>query len=182
MTKYLIETLTKHSSKVIHSQTTNSVYFIIEGIKVRVSDHHTVSTEYDLAVYSVNGSYLCIPANVPFKQLFPCTKVAQVLEVIKQIAFAKRLYVFTPKQEVQTETPTIDVFHRLRKLGLQFKDKSVIATQISALTTDWIEIIEDYWNQSSEKHQVKQSRISTYIAMCKDTQEFKQKLFKTVKK
>jgi hypothetical protein len=157
------------------------VYFIIEGIKVRVSDHHTVSTEYDLAVYSVNGSYLCIPANVPFKQLFPCSKVVQVLEVIKQVAFAKRLYVFTPEEEIQTEALS-DTFHRLRKLGLQFKDKSVIATQISALSTDWIEVIEDYWNQSSEKHQVKQSRISTYIATCKDTQEFKQKLFKTVKK
>jgi hypothetical protein len=181
MTKHLIETLTKHSSKVIHSQTTNSVYFIIEGIKVRVSDHHTASTEYDLAVYSVNGSYLCIPANVPFKQLFPCSKVVQVLEIIKQIAFAKRLYVFTPEEETQTESLS-EVFTRLRKLGLQFKDKSVIATQISALATDWIEVIEDYWNQSSEKHQVKQSRISTYIAVCKDTQEFKQKLFKTVKK
>ena len=179
MTKYLIETLTKNASDVCYAQTTNSIYFIIEGIKVRVSDHHTVSTDYDLAVYSVNNSYLCIPNNCPFKQLIPCTKVSQILNVVKQVAFAKRLY--TPATEACFIAEATNNVKRLRKLGVHMKQGSKFEAKVSSLNTEWVDIIEEYWKQSSESDTTKTSRVSSYISSAQNTVEFKQHLFKTIK-
>lgn len=51
MRKKLIETLTKYATKVEEAQTTNSVYFtMLNGIKVRVSDHHSTHPDCDLAI------------------------------------------------------------------------------------------------------------------------------------
>lgn len=178
MTKYLIETLTKHATNVTYAISSNSVYFIISGIKVRVSDHHTTSTKYDLAVYSVNNSYVCIPNNCPFKELIPCTKVIQVLKTIEQFAFAKRLYA-PPVSLLETD---LDNVKRVRRAGLSFKDSSKIAIKLSSLTSEWIDAIEEYCAASSETHAIKLSRIGTYLTASKNVIDFKQSLFKTVKK
>lgn len=178
MTKYLIETLTKHATNVTYANSSNSIYFTIDGIKVRVSDHHTTSTKYDLAVYSVNNSYVCIPNNCPFKELIPCTKVTQVLKTIEQFAFAKRLYA-PPVSLLETD---LDNVKRVRRVGLSFKDGSKIAIKLSSLTSEWVDAIEEYCTTSSETHAIKLSRIGTYLNASKNATEFKQSLFKTVKK
>jgi hypothetical protein len=177
MTKYLIETLTKHATNVTYAQSSNSIYFTINGIKVRVSDHHTTSTKYDLAVYSVNNSYVCIPNNCPFKELIPCTKVTQVLNIIGQFAFAKRLYAPSASL-IETD---IDNINRVRRAGLSFKDKSKIAIKLSFISSEWINIIEEYCKTSSEAHSIKLSRIGTYLSVSKTAAEFKYNLFKTIK-
>jgi hypothetical protein len=177
MTKYLIETLTKHATNVTYATSSNSIYFTIDGIKVRVSDHHTTSTKYDLAVYSVNNSYVCIPNNCPFKELIPCTKVTQVLKTIEQFAFAKRLYA----PSVSLIETDLDNVKRVRRVGLSFKDGSKIAVRLSSVTSEWIDAIEEYCKTSSEKHAIKLSRIGTYLSMSKNATEFKQSLFKTIK-
>lgn len=178
MTKYLIETLTKHATNVTYAQSSNSIYFTIDGIKVRVSDHHTTSTKYDLAVYSVNNSYLCIPNNCPFKELIPCTKVTQVLKIIEQFAFAKRLYA-PSASSIETD---LDNIKRVRRVGLSFKDGSKIAIKLSSVPSEWIDVIEEYCTTSSEAHYIKLSRIGTYLTASENATDFKQHLFKTVKK
>lgn len=178
MTKYLIETLTKHATNVTYAVSSNSVYFIIDGIKVRVSDHHTTSTKYDLAVYSVNNSYVCIPNNCPFKELIPCTKVTQVLKTIEQFAFAKRLYT-PPVSLLETD---LDNVKRVRRAGLSFKNGSKIAIKLSSLTSEWIDVIEEYCKLSSEAHNLKLSRIGTFVNASKNVTDFKQNLFKTINK
>lgn len=177
MTKYLIETLTKHATNVTYTQSSNSVYFTIDGIKIRVSDHHTTSTKYDLAVYSVNNSYVCIPNNCPFKELIPCTKVTQILEIIKQFAFAKRLYA-PPVSSLEID---LDNVKRIRRAGLSFKDGSKIAIKLSSVTSEWVDVIEEYCKISSEAHCTKLSRVGTFLNVSKNAQEFKQHLFKTIK-
>ena len=178
MTKYLIETLTKHATNVTYANSSNSIYFTIDGIKVRVSDHHTTSTKYDLAVYSVNNSYVCIPNNCPFKELIPCTKVTQVLKTIEQFAFAKRLYA----PSVSLIETDLDNIKRVRRVGLSFKDGSKIAVKLSSITSEWIVAIEEYCKTSSEAHAVKLSRIGSYLSSSKNAVDFKQNLFKTIKK
>jgi hypothetical protein len=178
MTKYLIETLTKHATNVTYATSSNSIYFTIDGIKVRVSDHHTTSTKYDLAVYSVNNSYVCIPNNCPFKELIPCTKVTQVLKTIEQFAFAKRLYAPSASL-IETD---LDNIKRIRRAGLSFKDKSKIAIKLSSMPSEWVDVIEEYCKTSSEAHHIKLSRIGTFSAVSKNATDFKQHLFKTVKK
>ncbi len=178
MTKYLIETLTKHATNVTYAKSSNSIYFTIDDVKVRVSDHHTTSTKYDLTVYSVNNSYVCIPNNCPFKELIPCTKVTQVLKTIEQFAFAKRLYA----PSVSLIETDLDNIKRVRRVGLSFKDGSKIAVKLSSMTSEWIDAIEEYCTASSEAHAIKLSRIGTFLSVSKTSEEFKQSLFKTVKK
>lgn len=177
MTKYLIETLTKHATNVVYATSSNSIYFTINGIKVRVSDHHTTSTKYDLAVYSVNNNYLCIPNNCPFKELISCTKITQVLKTIEQFAFAKRLY----SPDVSLIETDLDNIKRVRRAGLSFKDGSKIAIKLSSVSSEWIDAIEEYCTASSEAHDTKLSRIGTYLSISKNATDFKQSLFKTTK-
>lgn len=91
MTNYLIKVLTKYASKTDSAETTNSHYFWIDGIKIRVSDHQ-VDTDHDLAIYATRAGYICIPNNVNFRKVWTCTNTRQVLGVIQGMVFAKTLY------------------------------------------------------------------------------------------
>ena len=50
MRKNLIETLTKHATDIDFAQGTNSVYFIINNLKVRVFDYHSDNSDCDLVI------------------------------------------------------------------------------------------------------------------------------------
>jgi hypothetical protein len=70
MRKKLIETLTKYATKVEKAQTTNSVYFtMLNGIKVRVSDHHSTHPDCDLAID--------VPENAVAYTIFPVKALAK---------------------------------------------------------------------------------------------------------
>lgn len=93
MTNYLIKVLTKYASKT-HKAETGSHYFWIDGLKVRVSDHATSKPgDDDLAIYSLQRGYLCIPCNVPFQKVVSCTNVRQVIGAITGVSFAKTLFI-----------------------------------------------------------------------------------------
>lgn len=120
MNNYLIKVLTKHASKTEESSVTHSNYFWINGIKIRVSDHHTSSEGYDLAIYSTNPGYVCIPSQVPCKKVIACSSMKQVMGVVHGLVFAKSLYLPTPK-----DNPNEDKFIlELNKLGCFFKDRT----------------------------------------------------------
>jgi hypothetical protein len=66
----LIETLTKYATLVEEAQTTNSVYFtMLNGIRVRVSDHHTTHPDCDLAID--------VPENAVAYTIFPVKALAK---------------------------------------------------------------------------------------------------------
>jgi hypothetical protein len=66
----LIETLTKYATLVEEAQTTNSVYFtMLNGIRVRVSDHHTTHPDCDLAID--------VPENAVAYTIFPVQALAK---------------------------------------------------------------------------------------------------------
>lgn len=58
--KKLGRLIEKHSSVIIHAQTTVSRYYHINNVIVRLSDHVGKISGYDLAVYYCNRHYIVI--------------------------------------------------------------------------------------------------------------------------
>lgn len=175
MYKHLIDILTKQATSVIKSQTTNSMYFMINGLKVRISDHYSDNSDYDLAIIKVIDRYLCIPNKVMFREHYPCSNVKQILDYIRTVSHSKRLN--TPaNQKIKQEHNVL----RLKVLGINIKSNSPFEHKVLSLPETWIEVIEDYYNRSLESHQTKQSRIANYIMVFKTLSQFKERLFKTL--
>ncbi len=106
MTNYLIKVLTKYASKT-HKAETGSHYFWINGLKVRVSDHATLKPgDDDLTIYSLQRGYLCIPCNVPFQKVVPCSNVRQVIGAITSVSFAKTLFIPPTSEKVNYDKMT----------------------------------------------------------------------------
>ena len=84
----LIETLTKYATKVEEAQTTNSVYFtMLNGIRVRVSDHHTTHPDCDLAIDVPENAiaYTIFPAKAPAKFTYQTIEVESIYNQIISI-------------------------------------------------------------------------------------------------
>ena len=116
MTNYLIKVLTKYASKTDSAETTNSHYFWIDGIKIRVSDHQ-VDTDHDLAIYPAVKGYVCIPNDVKFRKVWVCSNIRQVLGVIQGMVFARTLYSPTADQASGGKTSFMS---SLNDLGCKF--------------------------------------------------------------
>lgn len=85
----LIETLTKYATKVEEAQTTNSVYFtMLNGIKVRVSDHHSTHPDCDLAIDVPENAiaYTIFPAKAPAKFTYQTIEVESIYSYISYFA------------------------------------------------------------------------------------------------
>lgn len=89
MRKKLIETLTKYATLVEEAQTTNSVYFtMLNGIKVRVSDHHSTHPDCDLAIDVPENAiaYTIFPAKAPAKFTYQTIDVESIYSYISYFA------------------------------------------------------------------------------------------------
>ena len=89
MRKKLIETLTKYATLVEEAQTTNSVYFtMLNGIKVRVSDHHSTHPDCDLAIDMPENAiaYTIFPAKAPAKFTYQTIEVESIYSYISYFA------------------------------------------------------------------------------------------------
>lgn len=89
MRKKLIETLTKYATKVEEAQTTNSVYFtMLNGIKVRVSDHHSTHPDCDLAIDVPENAiaYTIFPVKAPAKFTYQTIEVESIYSYISYFA------------------------------------------------------------------------------------------------
>lgn len=85
----LIETLTKYATIVEEAQTTNSVYFtMLNGIRVRVSDHHTTHPDCDLAIDVPENAvaYTIFPAKAPAKFTYQTIEVESIYSYISYFA------------------------------------------------------------------------------------------------
>ena len=85
----LIETLTKYATIVEEAQTTNSVYFtMLNGIKVRVSDHHSTHPDCDLAIDVPENAiaYTIFPVRVPAKFTYQTIEVESIYSYISYFA------------------------------------------------------------------------------------------------
>lgn len=89
MRRKLIETLTKYAIKVEKAQTTNSVYFtMLNGIKVRVSDHHSTHPDCDLAIDVPENAiaYTIFPVKAPAKFTYQTIEVESIYSYISYFA------------------------------------------------------------------------------------------------
>lgn len=85
----LIETLTKYATSIKEAQTTNSVYFnMLNGIRVRVSDHHTTHPDCDLAIDVPENAiaYTIYPAKAPAKFTYQTIEVESIYSYISYFA------------------------------------------------------------------------------------------------
>ena len=89
MKQRLIDVLTKYAVKVEEAQTTNSIYFtMINGIKVRISDHHSTHPDCDLAIDTPENmvAYTIFPVKVPAKYTFQTIDVEAIYNYISYFA------------------------------------------------------------------------------------------------
>lgn len=89
MKQRLIDILTKYAVKVEEAQTTNSIYFtMINGIKVRVSDHHSTHPNCDLAIDTPENmvAYTIFPVKVPAKFTYQTINVEDIYNYISYFA------------------------------------------------------------------------------------------------
>ena len=123
MRKKLIETLTKYATLVEEAQTTNSVYFtMLNGIKVRVSDHHSTHPDCDLAID--------VPENAITYTIFPVKALAkftyQTIDVESIYSYISYFAMIAPcfksaqgskkkKQKVAEvkETPNVEISEKM---------------------------------------------------------------------
>lgn len=112
MRKKLIETLTKYATKVEEAQTTNSVYFtMLNGIKVRVSDHHSTHLDCDLAIDVPENAiaYTIFPVKVPAKFTYQTIDVESIYSYISYFAMIAPCFKSaqgSKKKKQEEKTPT----------------------------------------------------------------------------
>ena len=89
MKQRLINILTKYAVKVDEAQTTNSIYFtMLNGVKVRVSDHHSTCPDCDLAIDTPENmvAYTIFPVKVPAKFTYQTIDVDAIYSYISYFA------------------------------------------------------------------------------------------------
>jgi hypothetical protein len=112
MRKKLIETLTKYATLVEEAQTTNSVYFtMLNGIKVRVSDHHSTHPDCDLAIDVPENAiaYTIFPAKAPAKFTYQTIEVESIYSYISYFAMIAPCFKSaqgSKKKKQKEKTPT----------------------------------------------------------------------------
>lgn len=123
MRKKLIETLTKYATLVEEAQTTNSMYFtMLNGIKVRVSDHHSTHPDCDLAIDVPENAiaYTIFPVKVPAKFTYQTIDVESIYSYISYFAMIAPCFKTAQgskkkKQKVAEvkETPNVEISERM---------------------------------------------------------------------
>lgn len=112
MRQKLIETLTKYATLVEEAQTTNSVYFtMLNGIKVRVSDHHSTHPDCDLAIDVPENAiaYTIFPAKAPAKFTYQTIDVESIYNYISYFAMIAPCFKSaqgSKKKKQKEKTPT----------------------------------------------------------------------------
>jgi hypothetical protein len=89
MKQKLIDMLIKYATKVEEAQTTNSIYFtMLNGIKVRISDHHSTHPDCDLAIDTPENmvAYTIFPVKVPAKFTYQTISVEDIYNYISYFA------------------------------------------------------------------------------------------------
>lgn len=89
MKQRLIDILTKYAVKVEEAQTTNSIYFtMLNGIKVRISDHHSTHPDCDLAIDTPENmvAYTIFPVKAPAKFTYQTINAEDIYNYISYFA------------------------------------------------------------------------------------------------
>lgn len=108
MQSLLIRSLTKLSSKVQQSQTTNSIYFYIGSIKVRVSDHMVDADSYDLAIIKNIKGYTLIPNIGKFKKIEVVKNLDSVIKYIIHFNYFHQVFLGCPITKVDNSIVDTD--------------------------------------------------------------------------
>ena len=82
------------ASKVIESKVkdSKSIYYEVDNVRIRLSDHPAHSTDYDLAVYYLNTHYVVISVHNKRMESETFRTKESVIEYIKLFIKLKRLF------------------------------------------------------------------------------------------
>lgn len=115
----LTQLLTKFASNVQQSQTTNSTYYTIGNIKIRVSDHPARSGSCDLDILHYGRDYIVFPINAKDSTGHCFTNLKDLFEFI---AWYEKIYSIlncSPvKREIQLATTINDIVYETWKTQL----------------------------------------------------------------
>ena len=153
MTTKLVKTL-ENIATYVNKSNTDSMYFHIDNIIVRLSNHHSSTSDFDLAVYKIGSKYLCIPNKCTYKKLFTCTNVQQVVDVVYLISKAKELY--TPATSMVKDNLLIE---SLKEKNIKMAPK--IITTMRSLTEESVNVIMKYVNSNKVSNDTLLSHVVT---------------------
>lgn len=111
MKQRLIDTLTKYASKVEEAQTTNSIYFtMLNGLKVRVSDHHSTNPDCDLAIDTPENmvAYTIFPVKVPAKFTYQTIDVESIYSYISYFGMIAPCFKTAQGSKKKQETEKVE--------------------------------------------------------------------------
>lgn len=91
--KKLSGVLSRSAVTVNKSRSSRSVYYQVNGVTVRLSDHSSKRPGYDLAIYYVNRHYIIVARHGNSFQSLTLQTKEQVLQYIDVFASFKQLFV-----------------------------------------------------------------------------------------
>lgn len=82
------------ASKIVESKVkdSKSIYYEVDNVRIRLSDHPAHSTDYDLAVYYLNTHYVVISVHNKRMESETFRTKENVIEYIKLFIKLKRLF------------------------------------------------------------------------------------------
>jgi hypothetical protein len=111
MKQRLIDTLTKYATKVEEAQTTNSIYFtMLNGLKVRISDHHSTNPDCDLVIDTPENmvAYTIFPVRVPAKFTYQTIDVESIYSYISYFGMIAPCFKTAQGSKKKQETEKVE--------------------------------------------------------------------------
>lgn len=136
MTSHLSKCLQAIASDYKIASLTNSEYFMIEGLQVRISDHHSSDYKGDLAIYHQGRSYVVMSTSTIFKPVEFFLSVDKVIEYIK--LYSKFTQTFKGINYLKTTFPTVQNINETKSEMDEFIDNVTQLTLTSK--TDQAEV------------------------------------------
>jgi hypothetical protein len=106
--KKIYKELQKISKNMQESTSTNSTYFYLNTIKIRVSDHHNISQNYHLNLIILKNNYLVIPNYGNYKKYLYFTNIKEVINFIKNYDLAYTILIGHPSKATNYEVGKIN--------------------------------------------------------------------------
>jgi hypothetical protein len=132
MDSLLIRRLSAVADKVIESKTSNSTYFHISGVIIRLSDHYCKVSDGDLSIFHQDTSYVLIPMSVSYQEVQFFTSVEELIGFINGFIKYHKFYQTKPPCKKLVQIATSDP-SLITETGNATKDIATYITLVMGL-------------------------------------------------
>lgn len=131
--KKIIKELIKISKDVQESNSTNSIYFYLNTIKIRVSDHHNVLQNNHLNLIILKSNYLIIPSYGNYKKYLYFTNIKEAINFIKNYDLTYTILIGHPNKNVNYEVSKINEIKEMHGI-LKSKPSESLTSETQIVT------------------------------------------------